>query len=751
MIFPKEEVLLDMNIGLFDTYRDKMSREYFTTYAEYVEGLGKDALISALHERRESSSGKSPLTVMAENEAFILENARISVNPYEFFAGALDAREAAQFVRDERHSENMIPLRPYTPKIYVDGFSVLAYTAGPDFGHTACDWDAVLSRGFVGLIDRVRKYSENYGKDDVVAKDFLNACETVYHAIFIYLDRLASLCERVSSIQKDSFARENLIDVANTVRALTCRAPQTLREAMQMIFLFYNVQQKAEAATLRTLGPLDTLLYPFMVTDMEKGILDEDGVRELVRAFLYGCYCEKVTANLPFAIAGVDKNGNSRANRMSYIILEEYIKLNVHDPKIHFCYSTKTPDDLVRLALESVRIGRNSIVFINCDVASDALTALGEDRADTLDFTIVGCYEIAAYGKEVPCSCNGRINLPKALEAALTNGRDMTTGKVIGALTGDPDSFESFDDLYKAYLTQCEFFADIVMKMIRTYESAYGVDMASPVLSSTFTSCVERGRDAYNASGAKYNNSSINAFGIATVADALIAIKKLVFDEKKLTLPELIEVLKANWQGHESLRSYVISKIPKYGNNIQEVDVFVKETVDYLGNKVNGKPNGRGGKFRLGTFSIDWRFEFGQKTAASADGRLAGETLSKNMCAGTARDVDGVTAHILSACATDYTCIPNGTVLDLTLHDSAVRGDEGMDAFTALLKTFMIKRGFAVQFNVLDLETLRKAQKEPEKYKNLQVRLCGWNVRFCDLSEYEQNEYILQCERSGGL
>lgn len=735
----------------FDTFHDEMTRDYFTTYAGYAEGLDTDELISEIEKVKKEHSDKSPALLMAEIEAFILENAQISVNPHEMLAGAFGGQRAAEVTLSERHRENMIPLRPFTPPVYISGCQTLSFTAGPDFGHTACDWDAVLSLGFCGLIERVRKYSENYPSDDTVARDFRLACERVYGAVFVYLDRLASLCERVSESIEEPPVRENLSEVAKTVRALSERPPQTLREAMQMIFLYYNVQQKAETACLRTLGPLDALLYPFMKSDIENGILDEDGVRELVRAFLYACYSEKAVANLPFAIAGVDKNGNSRANRMSYIILEEYIDLNVHDPKLHFCYSDKTPESLVCLALESVRQGRNSIVFINCEVASDALTALGEKREDTLDFTIVGCYEIAAYRKEVPCSCNGRINLPKALEAALLNGKDMLTGKTIGPETGSAEDLDTFDKLYAAYKKQCEAFADSVMLMIRHYESAYGLDKASPVLSSTFESCVERGRDAHNASGAVYNNSSINAFGSATAADSLIAIKTLVYDEKRLTLPELVEILRANWEGHEDLRRYVLTRLPKYGNNVPAVDFFVNDTISFLGKKINRRENGRGGVFRLGTFSIDWRFGFGEKTGASADGRLSGETLSKNMCASNARDLSGVTAHILSACTVDYTNTPNGTVLDIVLHASAARGEDGMRALLALLKTFMVKRGFAIQFNVLDLETLRAAQREPEKYKTLQVRLCGWNVLFCDLSEREQNEYILQCEKAGNL
>ncbi|MBE6608932.1 MAG: hypothetical protein E7633_10315 [Ruminococcaceae bacterium] len=734
----------------FNTYRDKLDRDYFGAYIDYAEGLDTDSLMSEIEKISENKENKSPVILMAETEAFILKNARISVDPYEYFAGALDGRDAALKTRDLRHRFNMKFLAPYTRPIYLNGINTLSFTAAPDFGHTAADWDSVMKLGFSGMLERIRQNASKMADNGKEKADFYKSCEIVYEGIFAYIDRLSSLAERVSALQEDSFARDNLIEVAKTLRNLAKRPPQTLREAMQMTFLYYSIQHRAEGVHLRTLGPVDALFYPFMKSDIEKGLLDEEGVREYMRAFLYTCYTEKAVANMPFAIAGLYKNGESRANRLSYILLEEYIGLNIIDPKIHFCYSSKTPDDLIELALESVRKGRNSIVFINCDVASDALTALGEDREDTIDFTIVGCYEIAAYGKEVPCTCNGCINLPKALEAAIFNGKDLLTGKVIGPETGDAESFTTFDDLYKAYRTQCEAFADEVMHMTSSYESYYPLDVISPVLSSTYADSVAKGIDAFHG-GAKYNNSSINAFGSATMADSLIAIKKLVFEEKKLTLKEFADILAANWEGHGELHSYVLSKMPKYGNNIAEVDFFVKDTIDFLGKKINGHPNGRGGVFRLGTFSIDWRFTFGAKTAASANGRLSGETLSKNMCATTACDLKGVTAHILSACAPNYTNTPNGTVLDLLLHSSAARGEDGMKAMLALLKTFMIKRGFAVQFNVLSLDTLRAAQKEPEKYKTLQVRLCGWNVLFCNLSKKEQDEYILQCEKTGNL
>ncbi len=734
----------------FEKYREKLSRDYYGAYGEYAEGLDDDAICEAAERIKEEEKNSSPVILMAKLEAFILKNSKISINPYEYFAGSLGTQIAPERIRYERHRENMKDLSPHTRKIYLDGCSTLSFTAGPDYGHTAPYWDDILKLGFCGLLERVRENSSKCHENDIAKREFYLSCEIVFEGVFVYIERLASLAERVSALQNNSFAKDNLINVANTLRSIATHPPKTLREAMQMILTYYSLQHKAELIYVRTLGPLDALLYPFMVSDIENGILDGNGVREYLRAFLYACNAEKVAANIPFAIAGLYKNGESRANEMSYIILEEYMKLDIHDPKIHFCYSPKTPEKLVRLALESIRQGKNSIVFINCENASNALTALGEDREDTVDFTIVGCYELAAYGKEVPCSVNGYINLAKALEASLFRGHDLLTDKTIGPDTGDISSFDTFDKLYDAYFTQLFAFADESMHIVSSYEKYYPVDVISPLLSSTYEYSVKRGVDAYHG-GAKYNSSSLNALGIATVADSLYAIKKLVYDEKRLTLTELAEILRTNWENNEELRTYISAKIPKYGNNNDDVDFFAKDIIAKLGKHMNGRPNGRGGSFRLGTFSIDCRFTFGEKTGASADGRHAGETLSKNMCATTACDVNGITAHILSACKVDYSAVPNGTVLDLVLHASAAKGEDGMTALVALLRTFMLKGGFAVQFNILSLEQLKEAQKHPEKYQTLQVRLCGWNVKFCNLSKKEQDEYILQCEKVGNF
>lgn len=258
---------------------------------------------------------------------------------------------------------------------------------------------------------------------------------------------------------------------------------------------------------------------------------------------------------------------------------------------------------------------------------------------------------------------------------------------------------------------------------------------------------MESGVDAYSG-GAKYNNSSINAFGVAETVDALLAVKHLVYQDKKLSYGQLADLLKNNWAGEETLRQWVKIKLPKYGNNDAEADALARRLVDDVSAMINLKPNGRGGIYRCGGFSIDACEFFGKVTGALPNGRLAQEMLSKNMCAVVGADKKGVTGLIQSVTEIDFTRMPNGTVLDVTFHESAVRGEEGLQAMLGTLKVYMQRGGYAIHYNVLDPSVLREAQANPEKYRSLQIRLCGWNVYFVNLTREEQDAFIRRAEHS---
>ena len=541
----------------------------------------------------------------------------------------------------------------------------------------------------------------------------------VYKAIKGLFLRFAELAESKNTA-KSRFVSENL-------RHLAQKSPQTLAQAMQLILLFYYLQTELDTVRIRSLGGLDRLLYPFYKNNLESGRYTKEQLEEITKYFLWKIFCMKVVANLPFYICGMDENGQDATNEFTYFLLERYRELDIYDPKIHIMYHENIDKSVLKLVLEMIREGKNSFVFINTRLASKALENIGVLEEDAKKVIVYGCYEAAAEGTEVPCTCGGMINLAKAVEMSISSGEEFAT----------------FDEFYQDVIRQLEEYTIVCMDTIAAYEPHYKDICPSMIMSPTYKNSRETGIDVYSG-GAKYNNTSIVGAGLATLVDSLIAVKKVVFEDKHKTLDEFRSILLSNWQQDENLRLLIKKKYSKFGNNDNEADILATEIYNRFSALINGRKNGRGGVFRCGMFSVDWRFWMGEKTGATPDGRRSGEPLSKNLAASMGQDKNGVTAYLNSLLKLDGEQCPDGYVADVVLHCSAVKGEEGMTAFKSLLTTFMKKGGFSVHFNILNPETLLYAQKEPEKYQNLQIRLCGWNVRFVDLDKAQQDEFIKQ-------
>lgn len=620
----------------------------------------------------------------------------------------------------------------HAPQIerHQSGCDTLTYDGWCDYGHTSPGWDDLLSLGFVGILARLE---ESLAKEGISEeqKDFYLSGIKVWRAAIEYMKRSADIAEGLGKER-----------ISKTLRALTVHAPETLLEAITAMVQYYDFQQMVESTPVRALGRVDHLLYPFYKKDVERGRITERDAADMTDSFLFKLNDYQVEANIAFAMAGTKNDGTTYVNEYSYILLRRLVEMNLPQVKVHFLYDTNLPRDFMRIVFEGIRKGSNSFVFISDRVTKAALEGIGISREDADYYTVIGCYETAGYG-EVPCTCAGRINLAKAVELTMTGGYDILTGRQVDGV--ESNDFATFDEFFEAYLRRIDQCCDAVFDLLDTRESMMGELHTAPFYSATMRTAVERGRDIYS-SGGKYCNTSINALGVATAADSIAAIKKLVFDDKRMTLPDLVELLKNNWEGEELLRQRVKKTFPKYGMGDGETDSFARAALDRLAKNINGRPNAKGGVYRFGAFTVDWRFAFGEKTAASADGRLAGETLSKNICATLGCDREGVTAHIASAAKLGGGITPNGSVVDISFHSSAVRGENGLRAMMSSLDAFIEAGGTAIQYNVLDAETLRDAQKNPEKYPNLQVRVCGWNATFISLTEKEQNEFIAEAE-----
>ena len=604
-----------------------------------------------------------------------------------------------------------------------------AYIGMGDYGHTSPNTRLLLSVGFSGLLERVEEAAKREGLSEN-QKDFYKSCDIVLRAMMKVASRFSEAVRPHNAKNSEAFA------------SISEKRPENIYEAMQLIILYFFMHEYIGGTRVRTLGRLDVLLEPFYKNDLKNGTYTKEEIKEMLKFFLFKFWCAKVPYDLPFCLGGIDEDGREITSEISYLIVEAYSEINIHSPKIHIRVSDKTPAEFVKLVLSCIRGGNSSFVFVNDKIAIESLKRVGISEREARDFVPIGCYEPAVWGVEMGCTGNGGVNMPKAIELVFTNGRDNASGEMCGMETGKITSFESFLDAVKK---QIAYMSSKATDYIINIEKHYREINPDPLLSCQYDHSVECGVDVYEG-GAKYNNSSLYFYSIASLVDSICAVKKLCFEENIFTFEELGEILKNNWIGHGEERRATLRLKEKYGNGNALADALAAELSDYCAKLVNNKPNGRGGVFKAALFSIDNCFLLGKFTMATPDGRFFGEPLSKNLCATTGMDKKGITALINSVTKIDHADFPTGSVLDIVLHPSAVSGEDGLAAFYGLLMTYFKKGGFAMHGNVFDAETLRDAQSNPAKYSNLQVRVCGWNAYFVNLSKAEQDAFICQAE-----
>lgn len=713
--------------NFFDV-REKVAGQY--TDINWIEesGLSKEELEALCGKLTNSSLPKA--TAKAKTFELIATRSRIAIDPYDIFQEKLCGYGIMQKQRSfwEKTVTDKY-LAEEKAKVKQAGDKFGSHRGESDYGHTSPNSKLLLEVGLIGLLDRVNTADENDGLSDKQTV-FYESCKTVLKAMMHVANRLADTVEPYNT--------EN----AKALRAIAVSAPSNIYEAMQLLVLYFFMHEYVAGTRVRTLGRLDVLLTPFYENDIKNGIYTKHEIKEMLRFFLHKFWVAKVPFDLPLCLGGLDENGNEVTNEVTYLIAETYNELDIHSPKIHIRVSKKTPDSFLKLVLSCIRGGNSSFVFVNDDVTVKALMTVGIEEKDALNYVPIGCYEPAVWGVEIGCTGNGWINLAKAVEYAITNGIDLKSGIHAMSGRGEIKTFDDFVSAVKFYISQmCEQALDYISKL----ERFYGETNPDPILSSMYDESIRQGVDVYDG-GAKYNNSSMYFYFIATLIDSLTAVKRLVYDEKLISFDGLCLLLQNNWQGGEKLRLHAFNLKEKYGNNDPLADRLTTEITDFCASLVNNKPNGRGGVFKAALFSIDKYVTLGEKTMATPDGRLAGEILSKNLCSTVAMDRNGITALINSVTKIDHSKFPNGSVLDILLHPSAVSGDDGLEAFLSILKTYMSNGGFALHGNVFDAEILKKAQKEPQKYATLQVRVCGWNAYFVNLSKSEQDAFIKQAE-----
>ncbi|MFN2138299.1 MAG: glycyl radical protein, partial [Candidatus Promineifilaceae bacterium] len=504
-------------------------------------------------------------------------------------------------------------------------------------------------------------------------------------------------------------------------------------------------------------GRLDQHLEPFYTKELAEGTLTRETAAELLQCLWIkfnnqpappkvGVTAQESSTYTDFAqinTGGLKIDGSDAVNEVTYLLLDVIEEMRLLQPSSSVQLSKKNPDRFIRRAARIIRTGFGQPSIFNADVVVQEMVRQGKTLADARSGGTSGCVETGAFGKE-NYTLTGYFNLPKILELALNDGCDPRTQKQLGPHTGDPREITSFEELFAAYTKQLNHFIDIKIRGNQVIERLYALYLPAPFLSLLIDDCIASGRD-YHSGGARYNSSYIQGVGLGTISDCLAAIKTHVFEHETFTMDRLLEMLNANFEGYERERRLLLNKTPRYGNDDDTADALMVDVFEAYFAAIDGRPNNRGGSYRINLLPTTCHVYFGSVIGATPDGRFAGVPLSEGISPVQGADRHGPTAVIQSAAKMDHTRT-GGTLLNQKFTPQVLAGDDGINKLAQLVRTYFKLDGHHIQFNVVDAATLRAAQADPQSYRDLIVRVAGYSDYFCDLGEALQNEIIARTE-----
>ena len=722
----------------FDPY---VRMKYHGSGYDEKSGLEDKSILEGLKKLQDEISSLLHPVARALAVKYVLENERLYINEHDYFVGFYSLNRLADSVTfDTWNQEVQTKRNPKLRELDQNFNESGAVAIWADYDHVVPDWDSLMKLGFPGILERAEKYKTQRMGMGVLTNEQIAYFEGIrieYTAILNVIDRMYWL-----ALAKKN---EKSSRIAVCLKHLHDGAPTNIYEAMQLIYLFFIISESIDHYQVRSLGNgLDATLYPFYQKDLENGTFTREEIKEYLAYFLMQWSAIGNYWGQPFYMGGTQLDGRSRINELSYDIIDVYDKIGIYNPKIQIKYNKNMPLDFLNHILDMIRRGQNSFVFCCEPGMMKAVMSYGATYEEALNMDIRGCYETGVRANEVSTT-TGYVNGAKAVEYALTDGLDIGCNRQVGICTGQIENFESFEDFYQAVLRQWEYLIEKTIEIANDFERFLGYVNPSSMYSATVETSLKNAFDGYQG-GMKFNNSTMLNCGFASLVDSVMAVKKFVYDNRETTISELKEALINNWGGYELLREKIQNSPYKYGNGNAEVDLYSEMMARYFANKVNNRPNIRGGVYKAIMHSAMQFVWQGKKTLATPDGRKAGEELSKNASPVPGMDRKGVTALIHSVVKLNPTLYPESFCVDLMLHPSAVEGDDGLAAMKALLDVYLENNGMSIQINVFDTAVLKEAQKNPDKYKNLQVRVCGWNVLWNNLSRAEQDAYIYRTE-----
>ena len=677
-------------------------------------------------------------------------------------------------------------------------------------GHVTVHYDWVLAKGFLGI----RRHAEEElagmqlsDADYIKKSEFLRAVITSCDAIIRYANRYADLAEEQARTVTDTRRRQELRKIAEVCRHVPAEGARTFYEACQAVWFVQLVLQIESSGHSISPGRYDQYMYPYYKADFEAGRITPEAAQELVDCFWVKLNdlnkCRDVASAIGFAgygvfqnliLGGQDADGRDATNIISFMCLEASMHVSLPQPSLSVRVWNGSPDAFLMKAAELTRTGIGLPAYYNDEVIIPALMSRGIPLRDARGYNIIGCVEPQVPGKTDGWHDAAFFNMCRPLELVFSNGMDR--GVQVGIKTGELRDLDTYEKFYDAYCRQQEYLISLMVNADNAIDIAHAERCPLPFLSSMIEDCVGKGKSVQEG-GAVYNFTGPQGFGIANIADGLYAIRRLVYEERKLTLSEFAEALRDNYgkplpteyvypavlaraeemrragrkvseaeiaawvkEGMEGIADKakaakyqklldMIAALPKFGNDDDEIDPLAREAAYTYTRPLEKYRNPRGGQYQAGLYPVSANVPLGGQTGATPDGRLAYTPVADGVSPGSGRDVSGPTAAANSVAKLDHTIASNGTLYNMKFHPSALAGRAGLQNFVSLIRTYFERKGMHVQFNVVSRETLLDAQKNPEKYKTLVVRVAGYSALFTTLSRSLQDDIINRTEQSG--
>ncbi len=717
---------------------------------------------------------------------------------YRYWEGKTTSELAASYMMPE--TKRAIEHNIFTPGNYF-------YNG---VGHVTVNYGKILEIGYEGLLEEVKKEMETCKVGDVnfVEKThFLNAVSQSLEAVMEYGKRYAALAREMAKTCSNGQRKAELEQIAKNCERVPAKGATSFYEACQSFWFIQMLLQMESSGHSISPGRFDQYMYPYYKKDIESGRMTKEFAQELMDCIWvklndlnkvrdaasaegfagYGLFQNLIAA-------GQDKDGIDATNELSFMCIEASMHVMLPQPSLSVRVWNKTPHEFMMKAVSLTRTGIGLPAYYNDEVIIPSLLNRGLTLEDARDYNIIGCVEPQKSGKTEGWHDAAFFNMCRPLELVFSNGYDK--GQRVGIVTGDVTKMATFDEFYDAYKAPMNYCIDLLVNADNAIDVAHRERCPLPYLSSMIEDCIKRGKSVQEG-GAVYNFTGPQGFGIANMADSLYAIKTLVFDEKKVTMAEYKQALDDNYgrglsrekteeitkevvqkllsQGKkvsekeivqiasmaasygtskEQKEKYdalleLIEKIPKFGNDLEEVDAFARDVAYTYTRPLETYQNPRGGWYQAGLYPVSANVPLGAQTGATPDGRLAGAPVADGVSPSAGKDVSGPTAAANSVAKLDHGIASNGTLFNQKFHPSALSGREGLENFTAFIRGYFDQKGSHIQFNVVSRETLLEAQKHPEQYKALVVRVAGYSALFTSLSASLQDDIINRTEQAG--